>query len=505
MMKFFLDCEVFHVKCYVNGFMHKMTSSHHIHHLMATDQGKIIAFDNDVNLSLCDEIIDLNQGHLYPGFVDAHLHMMGYGDYLDTIHLFGCRTKEDVISILKIYQNQPMMFAIGYLDIGLTKDDLDQYFKDQIVILRHNDFHGLTLNSQALKHFKIEDESGILKELKASYVMQNLPKPSYNRLKEMLTKSIQSLISYGLTGGHTDDLYYYNGFKETYQAFEDVVSIYPFRCHLLMHHEVIDDYLISQKTWGVQNAYLELGAVKMFYDGTMSSKTAWMFAPYLDSQSYGEVVMGKETFQHVLIKTRRLGLTAAIHVIGDRGLAEVVDLLIAYPPQSGFIDRIIHAPWADQKTIHKMKGLPLSIDIQPQFLSSDLPRAFQLFTQVPSFVFPWKTYLDNQLIISGSSDAPVETPNPLLGMKDAIYRRSHDDHEVYHHHEALSHFEAIKLYTTYAHAQSFQQPRGYLKEGYLADFTVCDQDLESLNEQDFDQPHILMTIIDDKIVYKRNP
>lgn len=489
------------MKCYINGFLHSMNNHKDVYHTMATQHGKIIAFDQNVDLALCDEIVDLKGGHLYPGFVDAHLHMMGYGEYLDMIHLSSCQTKSDVISKLLKAENQHMIFAIGYLDLGITKYDLDQYFQEQMVILRHNDFHALTLNSKALRHFNIEDETGILKEGKASYIMQNIPKPSFSRLNEMLTRSIESLTSLGITGGHTDDLFYYNGFHETYQAFHEVLKHHPFRCHLLIHHEVLDDFIQSKKPWGIQNPYLELGAIKMFYDGTMSSKTALMYHPYKGENTQGEVVMGYSEFTDVLKKVRSFGLSAAIHVIGDKGLEEVVDLLIQYPPKDGLIDRIIHAPWANQKTIDKMKKLPCSLDIQPQFLSSDLPRAFQFFSKKPDFIFPWKTYLDEKIIISGSSDAPVEIPNPFLGMRDAIFRRSNQDHLTYETKEALSHFEAIRLYTTYAHVQSSLQPRGYLKLGYLADFTVCDRDLESLKEAEFNDIHVLMTIIDDRIVY----
>ncbi|MDY0294251.1 MAG: amidohydrolase [Acholeplasmataceae bacterium] len=490
------------MKCYIHGFFHSMNDHKDVYHVMATQEGKIKSFDNDVDLTLCDEIIDLKGGHLYPGFVDAHLHMMGYGEYLDMIHLSSCQTKDEVIAKLLAAKSQDMIFAIGYLDVGITKHDLDTYFLDQVVILRHNDFHALTLNSKALSHFNIQDETGILKESKASYIMQNIPKPSFSKLHTMLTKSIESLTSFGLTGGHTDDLFYYNGFKETYQAFHEVLEHHPFRSHLLIHHEVLDDFIQSDQPWGIQNNYLELGAIKMFYDGTMSSKTALMYHPYQGEKTHGEVVMGYAQFTDVLKKVRSFGLSAAIHVIGDKGLEDVVDLLTKYPPKEGLIDRIIHAPWADQKTIEKMKSLPCSLDIQPQFLSSDLPRAFHFFSVKPDYVFPWKTYLDEKIIISGSSDAPVEIPNPFLGMKDAIFRRSNQDHKTYETQEALSHFEAIKLYATYAHAQSSLQPRGYLKPGYLADFTVCDRDIETLKEEEFHDINVIMTIIDDHIVYK---
>lgn len=491
------------MKCYLNGIIHPMTKEKLVYHAIATEKGVIVQIDDDIDLRACDQIVDLQGNHLYPGFVDAHLHLLGYGEHLSTLNVSSCHTKEELFNFLDHYIDKPYVFAQGYVDIGITKHDLDQRYKHQMILLRHNDYHGLTLNQKALDHFNVCDETGILKELKAQHVLDLIPKHSKKELSLMLNKAIDKLYSYGITGGHSDDLFYYNGFDETLSVFEEVLKTKPFRTHLLMHHEVIDDFIKSKKCWGVQNPYLELGGVKMFYDGTMSSQTALMNASYMDGINHGEVVMGKDHFEQTLIKTRNLGLTAAIHVIGDQGLDDVCELLMKYPPKQAFKDRIIHAPWLMQQTLPKMINKPLTIDIQPPFLASDLPRAYTLFSKKPDYEFPWKTYLDHHIIISGSSDAPVEDPYPLLGIKDAIFRRSRDDKKIYQKEESLSPFEAVKLYSTYAHAQSIYGKKGYIKEGYVADFTVLDLDVMHALEHEFNENHVVMTIIDDKIVYTR--
>jgi hypothetical protein len=347
----------------------------------------------------------------------------------------------------------------------------------------------------------IDHPTGILKEEEASSVMTRLPKVDQKALEKMLEKAIDSLYAFGVTGGHSDDLYYFNGFFDTLNVFEDVLPKKPFRTHLLMHHMTLDDFIQSKKSWGIQTPYLELGAIKMFYDGTMSSKTALMFHPYQQMTTQGEVVMGQDAFIQVLKRVRHHGLTAAIHVIGDRGLDEVCDILLAHPPQPHQKDRIIHAPWAKVDTLMKLKKLQVTLDIQPQFLSSDLPKAWSHFSQRPELIFPWKTYLKEGLILSGSSDAPVEIPNPLQGMKDAIFRRSHEDHQCYALEESLTPFEALKCYTTDANALNFISPKGLLEKGYLADFTILDQDVLTMKEHDFDRHHVVMTVINEQVVY----
>lgn len=486
----------------MNGFMHTMKEEHDIKHMLITHEGKIVSVGDHLDLSRCDEIIDLKGAHLYPGFIDAHLHLIGYGQSLQTINLSHASTKKDVIDMLKAYITSSFIYAQGYVDNGLTKHDLDLFFNEVPVVIRHHDYHGLTLNSKALTYFEVDDEIGILKEEKANAILHKIPKPTKIELISMLEKAIDSLYRYGITGGDSDDLNYFNGFFETVEIFETVLKKRPFRTHLLIHHRILKDYIASHKPWGIPENYLEFGAVKMFYDGTMSSKTALMASPYRGEATSGEVVLGKDAFVQVLKETRQYHLTAAIHVIGDQGLDEVCKLLEKYPPKHGEIDRIIHAPWAMKKTIPLLKKLPISIDIQPQFLSADLPKASDHFSIKPELVFPWHTYLKEGIIQSGSSDAPVEIPNPLLGIKDAIFRRSRHNQKVYGKEECLIPFEAIKLYSTHAQVQSKLKNRGYLDVGYLADFTILDCDLATIDESSFDQDHVVMTIVDDHIVYK---
>lgn len=491
------------MKKWIHGHFHTMRSHDDIHHTMVTDQGRIVGFDDEVSHISCDEVIDLQNNHVYPGFIDAHLHLIGYGRFITLIDLRNTYTKKDVFDVLLRHRNKPMLYAEGYRDLGISKKDLDALIEDKPVFLRHLDYHSLTLNSKALDLVQLSSETGILFEEEAMAALQRLPKHTKEELKTMLKYAISQLYTYGITGGDSDDLYYFNGFDETFSVFDEVLKEMPFRAHLLMHHETITDFVRSKKPWNEQTPFLELGAVKMFYDGTMSSKTALMKDPYRGTHNHGEIVMGKQKFIDTLKRARRLGLTVAIHVIGDQGLDDVAHLLQEFPPMVSQKDRIIHAPWAMKKTIPLLESLPITIDIQPQFLSSDLPKALDYFSKEPELIFPWKTYLDHQIPILGSSDAPVETPNPLLGMRDAIYRESNDTHQSYHLEESLTAYEAIKLYTTYAHQQHIKTDRGYLEQGMIADLTITKKDLMTLKKEEWEQSLIEMTVIDEIIVYQK--
>lgn len=487
-----------------NGIFHTMENEKSKVNKVLTDQGLIIAVDDEIDHYKIDHVIDLNGAHVYPGFVDAHMHLLGYGRMLSRPNLSSCKTKEEALSIIKESFNGKPLFVEGYRESGITKHDLNQISKDVPICVRHNDYHSLTTNDAILSISNLLHTNGVLTEEEATLAMNNFPRHSKDELKAYLNQSLDSLVTYGITGAHSDDLAYYNSYQQTYEVFEEVLKNRPFRAHLLVHHEVLDDHLKSNRLFLDQTPYLQLGAIKMFYDGTVSSKTALMKDHYEDSNSKGLLIHSKNEFERLVQKCRNNDLPVAIHVIGDQGLEDVADILLKYPATLNRRDRIIHAPWATKKSILTMKKLSMAIDIQPQFLSSDLPWAFRFFSKKPEFVFPWKTYLKEGLILAGSSDAPVEIPNPLLGISAAIYRRSDHDHMTYHTSESLTPFEAISLYTVGANYPTYHDNRGYIKKGYIADFTIFSHDLLTLSENELKNEKVKMTVIDEKIVYKQS-
>jgi hypothetical protein len=490
------------MKLWKNGVFHTMMTPTDTHHSMATSEGIIIGFDDDLLGMTFDEEIDMQGFHVYPGFVDAHLHLLGYGQMLSRISLKG-KTKTEILIDLKNHFNGKLLYAEQYTECGITKDDLNDISKTIPIYLRHNDYHSLTVNDAVLVSLNLSSTSGILTEDIAQQAIDLFPKFSFFELIELLKNALSHLYQFGVTGGHSDDLYYFNGFDETVKVFETVLASMPFRTHLLMHHHTLKDYEESHKPWLDQSNYLQLGAVKLFYDGTISSKTALMYHPYQGSSNHGLRVQSKEQFKSTIRYARRLGLPVAVHVIGDLGLDELITVLKEFPPRSGVLDRLIHTPYMRKDTLKRLKDMPLSIDIQPQFLSSDLPWSLDRFSKIPELCFPWKSLLAEGITVSGSSDAPVEIPNPLLGMHAAIFRRSSHDQNIYFPEESLSRFDAAKLYTTTSQIQSLKMNRGLLKQDYIADMTVTRLDVLTMEEKEFFQDQIQMTVIDEQIVYRR--
>ncbi|MBU1141952.1 MAG: amidohydrolase family protein, partial [Firmicutes bacterium] len=139
------------MKLFKNGIFHTMETEDTIKYQMATDQGLIIGFDQAIEHLEFDEIIDLEGAHVYPGFVDAHLHLLGYGQKLSRPNLMNHQDKDIALKILEgSYHNGPL-FAEGYFECGLTKDDLNRISIKHPIMIRHNDYHSLTVNNVVLK------------------------------------------------------------------------------------------------------------------------------------------------------------------------------------------------------------------------------------------------------------------------------------------------------------------------------------------------------------------
>jgi predicted amidohydrolase YtcJ len=487
---------------YTNGRFYLMTDAHAFVSEIWTEGGVITSVGPQPTWH-ADREINVKGSVGFPGFVDAHLHIVGYGETLTLLQLNKNPHPQQVLALVRQRFTGTFLYCQGHVEQALTKVDLDKISATVPILLRHADFHGATVNSALLKLIELDHPTGILHELEALKAVKALPKYSHEALISMIEKAMTSLHQYGITGGHSDDLYYFNGFDKTVAAFEATLTRLPFRTHLLIHHLELDHFLASGRPWLDQSRYLQLGAIKTFYDGTISSQTALMTYPYQLSHQHGERIFTQDQWDALLRKIRHAGLPIAIHTIGDQALHEVAMSLAKYPVKPGLHDRIIHASFASHETVNQLKRLPVIFDIQPQFLSSDLPWGLSYISPQTALIYPWKTYQDAGLILCGSSDAPVETPNPLLGIHAACHRQSIHDQRIYQPDQNLTMFEAIRLYTTGANAPTYDLAhRGTLKVGNVADFTFLKDDI-------LQHPDMLlktkttMTVVDDQIVYNQ--
>ncbi|RDU36192.1 amidohydrolase [Neobacillus piezotolerans] len=503
-----------------------------------TENGRIIGVGTLADLegrtyASIDNRIDLGGCTMIPGLVDSHIHLIGHGERLVRLDLSTYKTRKETLYAVKEYS---LGLKEGEWVIGegwnenlwetnepLNKDELDEIVADRPVLLKRTCRHAVVANSVALKAAGVDETTvsppggmidkspdgrltGILKDTAQELVYSIMPEASESYMARAIKASIRDLYSLGITGVHTEDLNYYGGFSKTYGVFKRAIEEdgLKFRTHLLVHHGVLDDYIADGHTYLSGNEWIEFGAMKIFSDGALGGRTALLSEPYSDAPgTNGVAIFSREELSALVGRAREHQMPVAIHAIGDLAFEYCLDALEDNPLRGTGRDRLIHAQILREDLIERAKKLPLVLDLQPVFMLSDYPWVIdRVGIDRMRYSYAWKTLLESGIPCSGGSDAPIEYPNPFLGIDAAVNRTVNG--KEYGREEALSVFEAVSLYTKgSAYAACHEQDRGMIGEGLLADFTILDRDIFIIQKDTIRETEAVMTVIGEEIVYTR--
>lgn len=486
-------------------------------------------FAPDIN-----EEIDISPNVIYPGFVDSHLHIMSHGLKLLRLDLSISQTSNHMKELItqKAAQTTPgsWLFGEGWNENNFPdrkifhRRELDAIAPHHPMALTRVCRHAMLANSQALSLAGIDKETpdppggvivrdneqqptGLLLDQAQELLMKAIPGLTKDELTHTAETAVDHLLSLGITGAHTEDLYGYGRFDPAFSIYREIIDDErPLKTHLLVHHEAVD--VMREKGYypGWHENNLSLGSMKIFADGAFGGRTALLRQPYNDMpETNGVAIHSRNQLIELVKKARTYGMPVAVHTIGDLALEYALDAIEMHPVKDGWRDRIIHGQVAPPDLRARLKRLPVFIDIQPQFVPSDFPWVIErLGEHRLQDAYAWKTLLNEGIICAGSSDAPIEYVNPLFGIHAACTRRKAGEEHSYSPGQCLSVYEAINLYTygsNYAIGQ--EHHRGRILPGFEADFAVLDKDLLSLEGDDLLTARNVMTVIDGKIVYAK--
>lgn len=515
-----------------NGKMYTMKQEDERVEAVLTENGKIIAIGSYEQLKAeADAEVDLQGAVLYPGFVDSHMHMIWQGQKLLSLDLSEASSADEMMDMLMSADERKAqdewVLGEGWNENKfpdkkiLTRHELDKV-TDAPMLLKRTCRHASLVNSKALELAGITKETpdpedgiivrdaggeptGYLQEGAQKLVSRLIPKQTEASLTKALTKSVDHLLSLGLTGAHTDDLGDFGPYTGPLQAFKNVIGpAKKFRAHLLRRHTVFED-LMKGATY--DEPWIEPGAMKFFIDGSLGAQTALLSEPYEDApETCGVSMHTDEEIAALVALARSHGEAIGVHVIGDAAAEKVLDAIEANPAPEGKFDRLIHVSILREDLVERMAKLPVVLDIQPPFVASDFPWAEErLEKQRLEWSYAWKKLLDRGFICGGGSDAPIEDVDPLFGIYTAVTRRKPGEtHEGYLPSEKLSRFEAVSLYTTGSAAIIGKADvRGQLAVGFDADFTVLDRDLFEVGEEEILNAEVVLTVVAGDVMYAR--
>ena len=337
-------------------------------------------------------------------------------------------------------------------------------------------------------------------------VDRKIPQPSIDELVEAIKFGMQTANKLGLTGVHDLDQ------PSVFRAFQKLHK--DGKLTLRVNKGIPLAYLDQVVEAGVYSGFgddmLHLGSVKMFADGALGPRTAWMLAGYDTApDDTGIATTDIEVICDSVLKANANGLSVAIHAIGDRANREILNVYAEAKkrlPNTGLRNRIEHVQLLAPEDLGRLAELGVIASMQPIHATSDMHIADKHWGSRVSGAYALKTQLEKGAVLALGSDCPVETIDPLVGIHAAVTRRRADGTpgpEGWRPEQRLTVEEAVKGYTQGpAYAACMEDRLGTIKEGYLADLTILDKDIFTIDPMDILKTSVLGTIVDGKFVWR---
>ena len=128
-------------------------------------------------------------------------------------------------------------------------------------------------------------------------------------------------------------------------------------------------------------------------------------------------------------------------------------------------------------------------------------------TERGAYTFAYKKMMDAGLMLTGGSDSPCDSFNPLDGVYALVNRKDYTGYPEggWHPQECIGVYDALRMYTYNAAYSSYEETiKGTIKEGKLADFVVLDADIFKVDPMKIKDIKVEKTYLGGKLVYSRN-
>ena len=497
---------------------------------LAIYDGKILAVGS--NREIRDyigektRVLDLKGKTVVPGFTDCHVHMTGFGQFLQTLDLRNVKSIKEMQEKIREYaeRNPEKTWILGgrwdhekFVEKRYpTRWDLDVAVADKPVFLIRVCGHLGVANTKALelagitRETKVEggrididevkgEPNGIVRENALNLVWEAVPKPTLKELEEACVQACENAVKTGITCVH----WIVNSANEI----RIVQKLYsegklPLRVYLGVPLDLLDETIKLGLSTGFGNDKVKIGFIKVFSDGSLGARTAALTEPYSDKpETKGMLIYTQKELNEIVLKAHKAGLQLGIHAIGDRAISMVINAYenaLKKAPRKNHRHRIEHCSVLNPELIKKMKRLGLIASIQPHFVNSDFWVKERVGGKRVRWVYPFKTLIQEGLKVVSGSDCPVEPIDPLLGIWAAVTRKTSPE-------ENLTVEEALKTYTVNAAYASFDETkRGTIEAGKLADLTILSDDPTAIPPDKIKNVTVETVLVDGKTVYTKH-
>jgi predicted amidohydrolase YtcJ len=403
-----------------------------------------------------------------PGITDAHLHLMTLTLAADHIDLTGLNLSAALAAVaqrqramLDATDTDGWLFGHGWSahDLGgwPTAEMLERVAPGRRIELVAHDHHASWLSVAALRAAAITattpdpeggvvrrdqrgEPTGILHETAGALIEPALPEPPDSWVEKSLANVARQLAALGITGCHdpgelSADIEIVRG-PTFYRRLASDGRL-PLRVHASVRAPQLSSAIEAGLRSGQNVGRYTMGWLKLFADGSLGSRSAYMLAPYSDAATNpptggptGMILTPTEDLAELAHRAEANGIAVQIHAIGDAAVRAVLDVFEALPPMPHglpLLRRMEHAQLVDPTDQPRFGRLGVAASVQPVHLRSDIPQIRLGWGERGEHAIPLRGVLDGGALIPFGTDAPVEQPDPWPGIATAIVRRDPED------------------------------------------------------------------------------
>ncbi len=486
--------------------------------------------------------IDLRGRTVIPGLVDAHTHFYWFARTLSQISFAGVDSLDKCLKMIKAFSEKlprgQWLVGTGLFPDGFTRYHLpDRFMLDKVTggrpaFIFIKDTHSAWVNSKALEfggitaatpdpagghieHLPDGTPSGILREAPTYMkLFQSIPALSPRAMDKYYHQALEFAYRKGVTGVHSFDGP--DGFA--YLADRAERGKVGLRIEYYPPGEMLPHLEKTRTRYGMGTDFFRIAGIKLYADGALGSQTALCFRKYIGSKNnYGIEVTSTSDLTKAIRRAARLGLPSAIHAIGDKAVANVLDAFEAagetrmkgkrYPTACCGDDRrlrhrIEHLQLVRRKDLSRVKRLGIIASMQPSHCIADLDMVQKYWTDRSANAYVFRSVLDKSVQLAFGSDAPIESLDPIAGIAAAVRRARPGSRNAFHPEQRLYATEALHAYTVGpAYAAGQEERRGFLLPGYPADLAVLDRDITRIAPSRILDTEVLATVLDGQVRY----
>lgn len=486
---------------------------------------------------------DLGGGWALPGFNDSHLHLLDVGRGLASVDLFGASGPADIAArcaaFVRAHAVPPGQAVYGNgwnqdLFAGPhalpTRADLDAAVPDHPLLLDRVCGHIMLCNTAALRAAGITSQTpdppgggidrgpggepnGLLRDNAVALVRPLLPAETPAACAGRWRAALAHAAAHGLTSVQTCDVRS-RDWPTVLAALEelDAQDALPLRLTLQCAMDTPADL---QALWdagyrpGAHGKRWKIGPLKLFLDGSLGARTAWLRGGYADAPgAHGLCCLPMAEALALARKADAAGMQVVAHAIGDGAMEEMLDIIETLNAPRGGANPLRHGVVHCQVTApgqwDRLAALGAGALVQPIFLDYDHTIVTaRCGAALAGTSYAFGDAVRRGLPVSYGTDAPVESLDPLRNLYAAVTRRPLSGGAPWQPQQAVTRAQALFCYTQGSAWQEFAEAeKGRLAPGLLADFTVLDRDYFTVPEADIPRLRVQATVTGGQVVYR---